>query len=38
MNSKENESGIIGHFSVALGLFDYIISTEQIENFFEPEN
>ena len=24
MNSKENESGIIGHFSVALGLFDYI--------------
>ena len=24
MTSKENESGIIGHFSVALGLFDYI--------------
>ena len=24
MNNKENESGIIGHFSVALGLFDYI--------------
>ena len=24
MNSNENESGIIGHFSVALGLFDYI--------------
>ena len=24
MNSKENESGIIGNFSVALGLFDYI--------------
>ena len=24
MNGKENESGIIGHFSVALGLFDYI--------------
>ena len=24
MNSKGNESGIIGHFSVALGLFDYI--------------
>ena len=24
MNSKENESGIIGRFSVALGLFDYI--------------
>ncbi len=24
MSSNENESGIIGHFSVALGLFDYI--------------
>ena len=24
MSDKENESGIIGHFSVALGLFDYI--------------
>ena len=24
MNSKENELGIIGNFSVALGLFDYI--------------
>ena len=24
MSNKENESGIIGHFSVALGLFDYI--------------
>lgn len=24
MNNKENESGIIGNFSVALGLFDYI--------------
>ena len=24
MNSKTNETGIIGHFSVALGLFDYI--------------
>ena len=24
MNSKENESEIIGRFSVALGLFDYI--------------
>ena len=24
MNSNENESGIIGNFSVALGLFDYI--------------
>ena len=24
MSGKENESGIIGHFSVALGLFDYI--------------
>lgn len=24
MNEKENESGIIGNFSVALGLFDYI--------------
>lgn len=24
MDKNENESGIIGHFSVALGLFDYI--------------